>query len=390
MPRPLRILTPLHSFEPGGVERVALRLNAHWQQRGIDAIVLMGRDAGAMGTGNPPAQYRTFDQPGFSTAPFETLWMTARLPGAIRRLQPDILFCAGNTYAVVMLAMRMLLGRRCPPIVIKVSNDLARRDMHPAGRWFYRRWLRLQGRLAHAVVGMAEPMRAEIAVAMGVDPAKVWIVEDAAVSIAELALLAQPRTPAIRERRFVAAGRLTTQKNFALMLRAFAQGAASEDRLTIIGDGPDRAALERLVATLGLTGRVTMPGYQSSVAESFAEADYFLMSSDYEGVPAVVIEALAAGLPIVATNCSVSMDYLLQSGRFGLLTKVGDTAAFAHALTAIKSRPYSANAARTHAARFTVEHAAKAYLQVFSNVVAAPGRSSHIVSDIECAALSAP
>src|SRR6476646_325870 len=195
MQRPLRILTPLHSFDPGGVERVALRLNADWQANGVDAIVQMGRDEGAMGAGDPPPRYQSFDQPAFSTAPFETLWMILRLPRVIRRLQPDILFCAGNTYAVVMLAMRVLLGRNCPPVVAKISNDLARRDMDPLARWFYYRWLRLQGWLFTATVGMAEPMRTEIAQALGISAPVVRIVEDAALSLAEADELARPRAP---------------------------------------------------------------------------------------------------------------------------------------------------------------------------------------------------
>lgn len=374
MSRSIRILTPLHSFEPGGVERVALRLNADWQARGMDAIVIMGRDTGAMGIGDPHTRYETFDQPGFSTAWFETLWMIFRLPRTIRRLQPDILFCAGNTYAVVMLAMRILLGHRCPLIVVKVSNDLARHDMNPVERWFYRRWLRLQARFVDAFVGMAEPMRAEIATGMGVDPSAVWIVEDAALADNEFAALAQPQTKIAAGRHFVAAGRLAPQKNFPLMLRAFAQASGSDDRLTIIGDGPERGMLERIVQSLGLAGRVMLPGHQSSVVASFVEADYFLMSSDYEGVPAVVIEALAAGLPIVATACSVSMDYLVQSGRFGILTPVGDEAAFADAIGLIGTHPYSAAAARAHARHFTVERAAQGYLSVFAGVIATQAR----------------
>ena len=330
-----------------------------------------GGDTGAMGIGDPPARYIVFDQPAFSPAPFETLWMILRLPATIRKLRPDILFCAGNTYSIVILAMRALLGRRCPLIVAKVSNDLARHDMSLIGRRFYRRWLRLQTRVVDIFVGMAEPTRGEIADAMGVDPSAVRIVEDAALSRAELSVLARPRVKQPRGNRYVAAGRLSPQKNFPLMLRAFARACGPDDTLTIIGTGPERRKLEGLVRTLGLAGRVWLPGHRPSVAASFAQADYFLLSSDYEGVPAVVIEALAAGLPIVATRCSVSMDYLLQSGRFGILTPIGDEAAFVEAMRSIPTHPYSAAAAQAQAAGFTVERSALAYLDVFTAALAA-------------------
>jgi glycosyltransferase involved in cell wall biosynthesis len=366
MDRQLTILTPLHSFAPGGVERVALRLNAAWQGQGIRAIVVIGRDEGDK-AGLARIDYQSFAQPGFSTAWCETLWMIARLPGAIRRLRPDILFCAGNTYAVVMVAMRLILGRRCPRIVAKVSNDLERNDLGVAGGWFYRLWLRVQGRFIDAFVGMAEPMRAEIADAMDIAPAKVAIVEDPALSVAELAHHAAGRRTqkTTAGRNFIAAGRLVPQKNFALLLRAFAQCAARQDRLTIIGEGPERARLDRLAKSLGIAEQVSMPGHRASVAADFAEADTFLLSSDYEGVPAVVIEALASGLPIVATDCSVSMNFLLDHGRFGLLVPTGDVQAFAKAMDRSGTHRFCVEAAAAHAARFTVERAAGKYLAVF-------------------------
>ena len=327
----------------------------------------MGRDAGSAKGGLPPFAYRTFTQPGFSTAWVETLWMIVRLPGTIRTVRPDILFCAGNTYAVVMLAMRLIMGRRCPVIVAKVSNDLGRADLRPVGRWFYRRWLRLQGRWIHAFVGMAPPMRAEIAEAMGVAARAVAIIDDPALCSAEMDRLAtEPRliakTPG---RRFVAAGRLVAQKNFSLLLHAFARGAAPADRLTIVGEGPHRAVLERLARTLGIADRVSLPGFRAWVGTSFARADAFLLSSDYEGVPAVVVEALASGLPVIATDCSVSMNFLLDHGRFGSLVPVGDVSAFAKAIGRIVDQPFCAVAARTHVARFTVERAADTYLVAF-------------------------
>lgn len=374
----LTILTPLHSFEPGGVERVALRLNACWQTKGVDARVIIGRDEGVGRAGLPDLRYDVFSQPGFSTASFETLWMIARLPGAIRRLKPDVLFCAGNTYAVVMVAMRLILGRRCPTIVAKISNDLAREDLGRLGGWFYRRWLRLQARCIDAFVGMAAPMRAEISEAMAIDPAAVCIIEDPALSNAELAALATDRQPVAKNegRRFVAAGRLAPQKNFPLLLRAFAQGAARGDRLTIIGEGPERARLERLAQSLEIVDRVSMPGHRTSVAKDFAVADAFLLSSDYEGVPAVVIEALASGLQIVATDCSVSMNFLLDHGRFGQLVPTGQVEAFAAAIRQIGTRPVCTAAARAHAARFTVERAGDAYLAAFHNTAMQNGQGA--------------
>lgn len=372
MTRPLRILTFLHSFEPGGVERVALRMHQRWTQQGIDSHLVLGRDDGVQRLDWPGLAYRSLAVRWLDPARFETLWLIARLPGEIRRQRPDVLFCAGNTYAVVAVAMKLLLGRRCPPVVAKVSNDLSRRDRSAPERWAYRLWLRIQGRLIDRFVGMAAPMAAEICDAMAIAPDRVAIVNDPALSAVEIAQLARPRSPAPRSAgtRFVAVGRLAPQKNFILLLEAFAATARPRDRLTILGEGPERRALVQRARELGIERRVDMPGHSGKVAESLRASDVLVLSSDYEGVPAVIIEALAAGIAVVATNCSVSMASLLGGGTLGAMVPVGDAAALAHAMRVAATAQPDAAAGRAQAARFTVETAAAAYVTVCAAVSA--------------------
>ncbi|MDF8332440.1 glycosyltransferase [Novosphingobium cyanobacteriorum] len=364
----MRILTFLHSFEPGGVERVALRLHAAWMAQGVDSRLVMGRLDGAMRREWPGLQPDVLDSHGIPTAAWETLWMILRLPGAILRHRPDVLFCAGNSYTVVSVAMKLLLGRKCPPIVAKISNDLVRSDLPAPARWFYYRWLRIQGRHIDRVVGMAPPMRDELRVLMAVSDDRIAIVDDPSLDAADIPTLAAARDVATAERaarkgrRYLAIGRLAAQKNFGLLLEAFARMAGKDDRLAIIGEGGQRKALEALAARLGITGRVTMPGHINPLHGELAQADALVLSSDYEGVPAVVVEALAAGLPVVSTRCSVSMDDMLDHGRFGILVPTGDAAALATAMEDIPTFAYNAAAARAHANRFTVEIASRDYL----------------------------
>jgi glycosyltransferase involved in cell wall biosynthesis len=373
--RALRILTFLHSFEPGGVERVALRLHGAWLAQGADARLVFGRTDGAMRREWPGLAFEVFPGIGVPTAAWETLWMMCRLPGAIRRHRPDVLFCAGNSYTVVAVTMRLLLGRRCPPILAKISNDLSRADLPAPARPFYRLWLGIQGRMLHRLVGMAEPMRAELQTLMHAPANHVAIIDDPALDEAQVAALATARhQPAIRPagqtgRRFLAIGRLAGQKNFPLLLRAFARMAKPDDRLTILGEGGARRSLEALAATLGITDRVALPGHVNPVADALLAADALVLSSDYEGVPAVVPEALAAGLPIVSTDCSVSMADLLGHGRFGLLVPVRDEAALADAMNRIGTMPFDIDAARAQARRFTVEIAARRYLEEMERLV---------------------
>lgn len=362
----MRILTFLHSFEPGGVERVALRLNRAWLSDNVDAVVVMGRAEGAMADQATGIPYHVLSSGWISTAWWETLWMILTLPRFIRQSRPDILFCAGNSYSIVAAAMRVILGKQCPPIVAKISNDLARADMLPPVRWAYRKWCRLQGRSIDHFVGMAEPMRAEIRAAMAVDASHVSIIQDPAISLGDIPSGDRHQMPG--GRHFVGAGRLSPQKNFALLIDAFARMAKPSDRLTIYGEGADRPALERQVKRLGIGGQVALPGFVKALIGELQTADVFILSSDYEGVPAVLVEALAAGLPIVATDCCVSMHDMLDDGALGTLVPARNCEALAHAMQHAQSGLDMTAERRAKAAQFTVERAAAAYIALFRRV----------------------
>ncbi|WP_439533752.1 glycosyltransferase [Polymorphobacter sp.] len=366
----MRVLTFLHSFGPGGVERDALRLLAALRADGVEVPVVMGRGDGAMD--RPDLDYHVLDAGG-RTAGFETLWMIWRLPEMIRRLRPDVLYCAGNTYSIVAVMMRLWLGRACPPIVIKISNDLRRQDMPWLVRVGYHAWVRWQLRLMAGIIAMAPAAVDEIVAVGRVARGRVTMIRNPCFTQGEMAeFAAAARTPGPGV-RFLSVGRLAAQKNQALLIRAFADAAGPEDQLMIVGEGRLRGDLERLVARLGVAERVAMPGYCDAPAAAFAAADVFVLSSDYEGLGVVVVEALAAGLPIVATDCCVNMGELLGDGRFGTLVPVGDAAALAGAMRAAGDAVRDGVAVdragmRALAGLFTVEKAVAAQRRLFAQV----------------------
>jgi glycosyltransferase involved in cell wall biosynthesis len=368
----MRILTFLHSFEAGGVERIALRLVRRWRDLGVDALLVMGRTDGAMahdvGAG---LEILTPPHRALGVAHWETLWMIIMLPRAIRMTRPDIIFCAGNTYAIVAVAMKLVLGRTCPPIIAKVSNDLDRYDAPRLHRTLYHLWLRWQSRFIDHFIGMEVPMRDEITNYMRVAPARVSIVPDPALSNELIARL-RDHAPYGRlpneGRRFVTIGRLAPQKNIAMMLRAFGRGAGSHDRLTIFGEGNEREALTALAAHLNIAERVEFRGYVAEPASILPMFDILLLSSDYEGVPAVILEALAANVAIIATACSRSMSTLLKEGALGTLIDVGDETMFAAAIANVRPGTQDRHLSLAQAERFTIEYAADAYLGTMSAI----------------------
>jgi glycosyltransferase involved in cell wall biosynthesis len=367
---PLRVLTYLHSFEPGGLERDVLRFNRAWRAAGVEIEIVLGRNEGALAAEGDGLPYTLLQQPGArSTAGYETLWMIRHLPGEVRRWKPDIVFCAGNSYTQVSVALKLALGTACPPIVYRVSNDLARRDLPAPARWLHRQWQRLQSPVFARVVAMAEPARAEIIHEMGMDPARVVTIDNASMTQAETERLAHARDATTRTRpgrHYLAVGRLAAQKNFRLLIDAFARIATPRDSLTIVGEGADRGALERQAAALGVADRLAMPGHINPIDPYLAEADALVLSSDYEGLGIVVIEALAAGLPVVATDCGPNMAMLVEGA--GRLVPIRNAAALSMAMTQIVTDVPDVAAMRARARHFTVEATIEKWLDLFEDV----------------------
>ncbi len=131
----------------------------------------------------------------------------------------------------------------------------------------------------------------------------------------------------------IAAGRLTKSKNFDLLLRAFELIYKKENaKLIILGDGEERQNLKILKNALRLKDDVSFPGFVSNPVKYFSKADLFILSSDYEGLPGVIIEALACGCKIVSTNCESGPAEILKNGELGWLTPVGDVQALADSI----------------------------------------------------------
>jgi glycosyltransferase involved in cell wall biosynthesis len=366
----MRVLTFLHSFEPGGVERDALRLNDEWARLGVDVQIALGRRDGRLADEAPDLPYSVFQKGRFSTARFETLWMILRLPAAIRRLKPDILFCAGNTYSIVAVAMRLILGSRCPPIVLRVSNDLRRHDLPVIARWFYGRWLKLQAPAFSQVVAMAAPLAQEVIDEMHMPAERLNVINNGSIRRSEAQALAQARDSATRDpakgRKFLAVGRLVAQKNFALLLDAFALIAKPADTLTIVGAGSEAANIRKQAERLHILAQLEMPGHVNPLDQYFAHVDAYVLSSNYEGLPAVLIEALAAGVPIVATDCCASISLLIEDA--GRIVPPNNVSVLANAMDHIADDKYDPAIARARAARFTVEATAPAWIRLFESL----------------------
>jgi GalNAc-alpha-(1->4)-GalNAc-alpha-(1->3)-diNAcBac-PP-undecaprenol alpha-1,4-N-acetyl-D-galactosaminyltransferase len=136
--------------------------------------------------------------------------------------------------------------------------------------------------------------------------------------------------------KFIAAGRINEQKNYPLMIKAFAEAQKREPDITlrIFGDGDKEyiATLKKLIKELDLEETVVLCGKTMTIDSEFRSSDVYIMSSDYEGMPNSLAEAMASGLVCISTNCRTGPKDLIDNGVNGFLTKVGDIESMAEVI----------------------------------------------------------
>lgn len=167
-------------------------------------------------------------------------------------------------------------------------------------------------------------------------------------------------------------GRLTRQKNFANLLRAFAEVRKHRAvRLLILGEGEERPALQAQIKELGLEADISLPGFVQNPYAYMKRSALFVLSSDWEGLPTVLIEALALATPVVATDCKSGPQEILAGGRWGRLVPVGDSAALAKAILTTLAEPRKAVPFETYAG-YTQQTVVDEYLHLLQGTRVSP------------------
>ena len=230
--------------------------------------------------------------------------------------------------------------------------------------------------LAARIVAVSNEIAVDIRLMKNVDPEKVLCIYNPVITPE---LLELSRLPAVHpwlagknEPVLLGVGRLFEQKDFATLIRAFFKVRSQiACKLLILGDGPERKILENLVQRLDLSGQVELPGFSSNPYAAMTNADLFVLSSKYEGLPTVLIEALACGTSVVATDCVSGPAEILDGGKYGRLVPVGDEEALAKAIIDSLQNPANKRWLEEKAQLFTIDNATRMYASLIERVIAA-------------------
>lgn len=303
--------------------------------------------------------------------------LTAVIPLAryLRRHRPPLMLVAKDRAIKAAVLARALAGvkvRLVGRLGTNVSAALAGRGRLKRTLW-YAGMRRFYGRL-DGLVAVSQGVKADVVAITGMDPRTIRVISNPVIT-PDLTEAARRPTghPWVDEKDLpliIAVGRLTRQKDFPTLLRAFARLAAERPaRLVILGEGDRREALLALAAELGIGDRVAMPGFQDNPHAWVAAADLFVLSSLWEGSPNALTEAMAIGVPVVATDCPSGPSELLQGGRVGPLVAPGDVEGMAAAMARVLTAAPDPELLRGAVSAYTMEHSAASYLRFFDELV---------------------
>ncbi len=324
----------LPSLVGGGAERAMLNLAHGFAQRGCAVDLVLAQSKGP---------YLSEVNNSIRIVDLKASRVLSGLPTLaryLRREQPKALITALDYANVVALWARRLAGSSSQ-VLVNEQNTISR-SAHNSARRRQRIVPYLIKRFypwADYIVGNSHGVAEDLIQVTGLPRERIKLLYNPIVTpnLREKARapLNHPWFEAGQPPVILAVGRLTKQKDFPSLIEAFAKVLQTRPaRLLILGEGPDRSALGALVQQLGLENDIAMPGFVENPYAYMSGASLYVLSSRWEGLPTVLIEALYCGLPIIATDCPSGPREILADGRYGQLIPVGDITALTKAIEA--------------------------------------------------------
>ena len=396
-----RIAVLIPTLAGGGAERTALFLASGLLDRGHDVDVLL-RDLVCDYPGSVPPGVRLFSLSGggrdgapggldglpiapgpltSNPSPLSHRFPRLILAAAIERAQLGLL--ASTSLPRWAVAIARYLDREVPDAALAMMSPavaaaalavrlaqtrtrvVARAENVFRSRRKIRR-ARISYPYADVVVGISLGVSSELAGICGVPRDRIHTIYNPAVpDDLPLKVRETPEHPWYREPGpplIVSIGRLHRQKDFPTLLTAFARLLERRPaRLLVLGKGPQLSELSKLTGELGISKHVDFPGFVDNPYAFLARARLFVQSSRHEGFGNVLVEAMACGCPVVATDCPSGPCEILEGGRWGQLVAVGDSVALAEAMVRAMEAPPRREALRKRASFFSLERAVDRY-----------------------------
>ena len=363
-----KIAFVLPSLRGGGAERVILNIIRGLNEKGYDIDLVLVKAVGQF-LNNVPPRVRIIDLNSK-----RALTSLFALTNYLNTQKPAIVFPSLPHISVVTLLARLLSRSR--PIVVPIEHNTLSRSVLYADN--------LRGRLLPYFMRLVYA-RADriVAVSVGVskDLIETLTIDSSSVSVIYNPVITQKVITSSFDTSdhpwfngsecpvVLGAGRLTQAKGFNVLVNAFALLRKTRPaRLILIGEGPEQSNLKQLVEQHKLEADVSMPGFVSNPYVYFRQSSVFVLSSLWEGLPTVLIEALACGTRIISTDCPSGPKEILENGRWGVLVPVNDIVSLAEQMSNLLEQPKPQTNSRAWD-KFTIDYSTKAYETLIREVL---------------------
>ena len=362
-PGALRIALFTDSMMGGGAERVMAILANELSQRGIAVDLLLVRAIGPyLDTLSPSVHVVNLPASRIAASAIP-------LARYLRQARPDCLLSTlTSANLIALLAHR--LARSPARLVLREASTLSAATRN--GPRLKDRALPFLAKLAYPladqIIAVSRGAANDLQSTLGIPKGKLAVIYNPILDRNLLDLAAgsipHPWLGASDQPLVLGAGRLTRAKNFPLLLRAFARLRTEVPaRLILLGEGEEREALTSLSHRLAIEPFVAMPGFADNPFAYMSRASVFALSSSWEGLPGVLIQAMACGCPVVSTDCPHGPREILDSGRFGRLVPMDDPEALYQGMAAAL-RGELQPADPDWMTQFSIEHVTQQFLQV--------------------------
>lgn len=335
------VVIAMNSMSQGGGDRVAILLANGFAVAGIPVRIVLMRDSAepelsalvhedvrVLSAGPPMGLRISRRGPALGHRHLERRRGVRYLHSLIDRERPAILLGATDNMALTTALVRRPQDRQTL-FAFKLTNRLSRPTIGPFRRFYRSNLFRFIFDRMDLVATLSEGERRHV---LEVHPGREHLLKTIANPYVTPTMLAGGPPPPPGPPRLLAAGRMVPQKRFDILLRAFARSSRRDSGLTILGDGPLRPKLQELAHSLNISDRVEMPGFVGDIIGELRRSHLFVLSSDYEGLPAVVIEALASNVPVATTESFFAARELLGRAPSCAVVPIGDPGALARAI----------------------------------------------------------
>lgn len=365
---PRRIVLFVPSFGEGGVARDVVNLANGFARNGLEvSLLLRGRDE--LFLDQLQSAVRIVVLPGGTDRT-----LARDLLAFLVTCRPDVVLSTEERDDAIAVTVRRRLQDPRVRFFLRVVTTLSVRSAHQQRFPWTRHWLRLRWRRVYAgcdgVLCNSQGVADDLAVFLGLSRERIAVVPNPTVTPELLRRAAEPLDhPWFRSGEppvILGVGRLGRAKDFGSLLQAFARLRQQRAcRLMILGQGRQRDRLRHLADRLGVAADVELPGFVPNPYAYMARAGLFVLSSLWEGCPNALIEAMATGTPVVATDCPSGPREVLAGGRYGPLVPVRDAEALAAAMAQTLDHPLPPEVLREAVQRYTLENSVRAFLDAF-------------------------